>query len=175
MKTRIIAIGIILSLFGCKKVDKLTQFNMEFNETVVIPSSSGINLPFNILSPNIESNSESTFEVNDTRKNLIEEILLTELDLTITSPSNADFSFLKSINIYLNADELNEIKIAWKESIPTDATVINLDVTNADLKEYIKSDNFSLRLNTETDEIITSDHHIDVHSLFFVDAKVFGQ
>lgn len=175
MKKQILVLGIILSIFGCKRIDKLTQFDMEFNETVVIPSSTGINLPFNILTPDVETNSESTFEVNDTRKDLIEEIILTSLDLTITSPSNADFSFLKSINVYISAEGLNEVKIAWKDNIPSDVKALNLDVTGVDLKEYIKADKFSLRLNTETDELLASDHHIDVHSVFFVDAKIFGQ
>jgi hypothetical protein len=96
------------------------------------------------------------------------------LDLTITSPSNADFSFLKSINVYISAEGLNEVKIAWKENVPSDVTLLSLDVTGVDLKEYIKADKFSLRLNTETDELLASDHHIDVHSAFFVDAKILG-
>jgi len=175
MKKQILVLGIILSIFGCKIIDKLTQFDIEFNETVVIPSSTGINLPFNILTPDIETNSESTFELNDTRKDLVEEIILTTLDLTITSPSNADFNFLKSINVYISAEGLDEIKIAWKDHVPSDVKVLDLDVTDADLKEYIKADKFSLRLNTETDELLASDLHIDVHSVFFVDAKILGQ
>jgi hypothetical protein len=175
MRKQILVLGIILSIFGCKKIDKLTQFDMEFNATAVIPSSTGINLPFNILTPDVETNFESIFEVNDTRNDLVEEIILTTLDLTITSPSNADFSFLKSINVYISAEGLNEVKIAWKDNVPSDVTVLNLDVTGVDLKEYIKADKFSLRLNTETDELLDSDHHIDVHSVFFVDAKILGQ
>jgi hypothetical protein len=175
MVKQILVLSIILSLFGCKKVDKLTQFNMEFNATEVIPSSTGINLPLNILTPDIETNSVSTFEVNNTHKDLIEEITLTTLSLTITSPSNADFSFLQSIDVYISANGLDEVKIASKENVPTDVTVLNLDVTGIDLKEYIKADKFSLRLNTVTDELLTSDHHIDIHSEFFVDAKILGQ
>jgi len=30
-------------------------------------------------------------------------------------------------------------------------------------------------VNTVTDEIITSDHQIDIHAVFFVDAEVLGQ
>ena len=174
MKKQILLLSIFLSILGCNKLDKLTQFDIEYNESVVIESLIGINLPFNILTPDIETNSESTFEVNDTRKDLIEEIILTTLELTITSPSNADFSFLKSINVYISADGLSEVKIAWKNNIPSNATVLKLDLTEVDLKEYIKADKFSLRLNTETDELLTSDHHIDIHSVFFVDAKILG-
>lgn len=166
---------IMISFLGCKKFDKLTQFNMDFDQTAVIPASSGINLPFNVLTPDMQTNSASTFEVNDTRKDLVEEIKLTTLTLTLNSPSNANFNFLKSINIYISADGLPETKIAWKEDIPEDISVLNLTVSNSDIKEYIKKDKFSLRMNAVTDEVITQDHEIAIHSVLFVDAKILGQ
>lgn len=167
---------LFLPAFACKKIDKLTHFTMEFNETVVIPSSAGINLPFNVLTPDIQTNSESTFASNDTRKDLVEEIRLTKLDLTLKSPAGSDFGFLKSVSVFIAASGLPETKVAWKDNIPSDAgPYLNLDVSNADLKEYIKKDRFSLRLNTVTDELVTSDQQINVHSVFFVDAKILGQ
>ena len=84
-------------LNSCKKVDQFTQFNMDFNNEIIIPSTIGINLPINILTPEMETNSESTFELNDTRKDLIEEIRLTSLTISLQSPNGADFSFLESI------------------------------------------------------------------------------
>ena len=177
MKIKVLIICTICLIFlGCKKVDELTQFNMEFSESVVVPASTGANLPFNLFASDVETNSEATFEVNDTRKDLIEKILLTSSEIVLTSPSNADFSFLESISIFLSAEGLSEIKISWKENVAGDGlTTLKLDVTNADLKEYIKKDAFTLRLNTVTDEVLTSDHHFDVNSIFFVDAKVLGQ
>lgn len=177
MKKQILLfVFVILSVTGCKLIDKLTQFDMEFDETVEVPSYIGINLPFNILTPAIRTNSESTFEINDTRKDLIEEIILTSLDLTLTSPSDADFSFLKSVSIFISADGLSETEIAFKDDIPSDiGAVLTLETLDVDIQEYIKKDQFSLRLNTVTDEILTSDHQIDVHAVFFVDAKILGQ
>ncbi len=169
-------IGLVLLSLGCKKIDQFTQFNIEYNESVVVPSSTGINLPFNILAPDVETNSESTFAINDTRKDLIESILLTQLDLTLTAPSNEDFSFLKSVEIFISSDGLSETRIAWQENIQDNVgNVLNLVVGNDDLKEYIKKEKFALRIRTVIDEILSSDHHIDVHSVFFVDAKILGQ
>ena len=163
-------------LLACKKIDKLTQFNMNYNESFTIPSSVGVDLPFNVFSPDIESNSESTFEINDTRKDLIEQIILTKMDLTLTSPSNGDFSFLNEVRIFLSADGLDEIEIASKTDIPNSVgKELSLDLSGADMQEYIKKDQFDLRLYTVTDEIITSDHVIDMESVFFVDAKILGQ
>ena len=75
MKSKILIFTclILLSITNnsCRTIDKLTQFNMDFNQTVVIPSSTGISLPLDILTPALETNSESTFEINNTSKELI--------------------------------------------------------------------------------------------------------
>jgi len=65
--------------------------------------------------------------------------------------------------------------VAWLDEIPADpGATLELETSNTDLKEYIKKDSFSLRAATVTDELITSDHHVDIHSVFFVDAKILG-
>ncbi len=98
------------------------------------------------------------------------------MDMTIQSPSNGKFGFLKSVEIYISAQGLPEEKIAWKNNIPSDiGNYLELETSGADLKEYIKKDKYTLRLSTVTDEILTSDHQINVHSIFTVDAKVLGQ
>ncbi len=176
-RIRLIHILLILTVIsGCKKIDKLTQFNMEFDESVIIPATTPINLPFDLITPEIQTDSENTFGVNDTRKDLIEKIKLEKLTLSISQPSDADFSFLNSVSVYLSAEGLPEIKVAWKENIPSNpGNTLDLDVTGDDLKQYILKDSFKLRINTITDKLLTRDYHIDLHSVFWVDAKILGQ
>ncbi|MEX1002885.1 MAG: hypothetical protein WDZ35_12280 [Crocinitomicaceae bacterium] len=175
MKKKLVKLFIIVPLFISACGGKGVNFDMDYEETFVIPSSVGVDLPFNVTSPDIESNSESTFAINDTRKDKIEQIKLKELNLTVTQPQNGDFSFLNEIHIFLNADGLDEIKVAWKENIPDSVgDYIELDLSDEDLQEYIKKDEFDIRLNTVTDEVITSDHHIKMESVFFVDAKLIN-
>jgi hypothetical protein len=177
MRTLLI-FGLIIGILfpACKQVDKLTMFDIDFTSSVTIPSSSGINLPLDILTPDIETNSESTFAVNNTQKELIEEITLKTMDLEIQSPGGADFKFLKSIEIYLNATDLPEIRIAWDENVSDGiGPNLELETTAKDLKEYIKKDKFNLRVYTVTDETINQDHEILVNSVFHVDAKILGQ
>lgn len=107
---------------------------------------------------------------------MIETIHLTQLNLKITAPDNSNFRFLRKIELFIVAEDLEEKRIAWKEDIPEDIEkFLSLHISNEDLKEYIKKEKFTLRVNTVTDEILTSDHHIDIQSSFFVDAKVLGQ
>ncbi len=178
MRIYILLLGFAVFTFtnSCKKIDELTKFEMDYNATVVIPSTSGLGLPFSVLTPSVTSNSEATFEVNDTRKDLIEEILLKKLELRIDSPSGGDFGFLESIEIFINAEDLNELKIAWYDNVPdSQGNTLDIFTTDSDLKEYIKKDNFTLRVKSITDETIASDYEINVYSQFFVDAKVLGQ
>lgn len=174
MKKYFVLCSLIVALSGCQKLFNFTYFNMEFNEYAVIKSAVGANLPFNFLTPNIETNADSVFESNDSRKKYIEEIILEELQLTITSPSNGDFSFLENIKIYITSEGIEESLIAWSDNITSEAKVINLTTTNADLQQYIKADRFSLKVSVETDEIITSEYTIYIHTDFFVNLTIFG-
>ena len=177
MKLKFIATTLIIFsiLSGCKKASEFTQFTIAYDESVTIQSSAGISLPFDVLTPDMQTNSESKFESNDTRKDKIEEIKLTKLNLTLTSPTTGDFSFLKTIDVFISADGLDEVRLAWTSNVPeTVGKFLELNVEDFDFKEYIKKDDFSLRLKTVTDKVITTDHELDIHSEFFVDAEVLG-
>ncbi len=163
------------STYSCKKTRDLTQFTLAYDEYFTVPSTLGVNVPFNIVSPEIESNSKTEFEANDTNTDLIEEIRLTKMTLELVDPMNSDLSFLSSVEIFMSASGLPEISLAHKNNIPDNVgKTLNLDLSNKDFQEYIKKDKFSLRLNTKTDKFISSDHRMLVNYEFFVDARVLG-
>ena len=85
----------IIGFSSCELFDKATEveFDMTFKSQVEVPPSSGLNLPFDLFTPEITTNSESTFGVNNTQKELVETVNLTSLNLTITSPSSQRFDF----------------------------------------------------------------------------------
>jgi hypothetical protein len=171
----VIAALIVLTSTHCKRLSEFTQFEMNYMDTTVIESLVGINLPFNLISPNIKSNSETEFSIHDTRKDLIEFISLTELEMRLLTPSEKDLSFLKSIDIYIYAEGLDETLIAWKYDIPdTIGDTLILETTSEDLQDYIKKDIFNLKIQTVTDKLILSDHEVEIYSAFFVDARILG-
>ncbi|MDB2606722.1 hypothetical protein N9Y48_02960 [Zobellia sp.] len=175
MRKFLLILTVFVAFVSCDKLDDLTKFNIDYTAEVTIPSSTGIDLPFDLVTPDMETNSDSEFEVNDTRKDLIESIKLTKLQLVITSPENGDFSFLKSLDVYISAEGLDEILIASKDDVESNmGGILDMDLQDIDLKEYIKADSFNLRLDTVTDEVIDTDYKIDVNSTFFVDAKILG-
>jgi len=165
----------ILFISSCEKVDEFTQFNLDYNSEVTIPSSTPLSLPFDLITPDMETNSESAFSANDTRKDKVEEIELREAVLTIKSPNNSDFSFLKSIEAYISAEGLPEERIAWKDNVPENfGARLELETSNKNLEEYIKKDEFKVRLKTITDEAISQEHKVNVYTKFFVNAEVLG-
>lgn len=177
-RIKMIAIGLIAISWitvGCSQLEKLTQFYMDYEESLVIPSIIGVNLPFNIATPQIKTNSTEVFEINDTRKDRIEEILLEQLTLNIVDPADADFSFLKSIEIYIAAEGLEEVLVAWRYDIENSVgPSLTLETSVDDLTPYIIQDEFTLKFTTVIDKIILSDHEIEVQSRFFVDALILG-
>lgn len=173
--TTLFLLGMI-TLFGCEEIDELTQFQMDYEANFTVDAATDLSVPFEIGTPDIPTYSVSTFAANETRKDLVEEIKLTKLDLFLESPEKSDLGFLKSIEIFIQAEGQEETRIAWVDEVP-DAVgdYLPLNVSNTDLKEYITPDNFSLRVATVTDELITTDHEIKIESSFFVDAKILGQ
>ncbi len=170
---------IIFTMFtilqSCKEVDKLTQFSISNDANITIPATLGINLPIDIWTPDIPTNSDSEFDSNNTAKNLIEHIKLKKMSMEITSPETSTFDFLKNIEIYISAEGLDEKKIAWLDNIPkTGLKKIDLQVSDADLQEYIKKDKYKLRTKTVTRELISHDTDVHIHSVFWVDAKILG-
>lgn len=176
MKKLILATLVFFGIgFTSCDLDQYTQFDMDFYSSVTVPASSGINLPFNLFTPDVTTNSEATFGSNNTNKDLLEEVKLTKMTMNITSPNDQRFDFLKEIHIYIDADGLSEVEIAFKENIPeTIGTTLELDVNGNDIQEYLKKDKFKLRVETVTDEFVSDDVQIEVYSKFNVNALILG-
>lgn len=166
---------LLISVNACKKIDKLTQFDLHFDTETTIPAGIPINTPYNIPTAEIPLETSDVYENNNTAKELVEQALLKELKLTVTDPYNGNFNFLKDMEIYLSTDELPEIKIAWIYNHPNDnKNNIQLITTDKDLQAYIKSDKIKTRVKTTIDEVLTKDYTVKIDFTFFIDAKILG-
>ncbi|MEJ6491994.1 MAG: hypothetical protein QNL60_06005 [Flavobacteriales bacterium] len=54
----------------------------------------------------------------------------------------------------------------------TNAKSITLELSCQNLREYIVSDEMDVRIETITDEVLSPDHEVAMHSVYFVDAKL---
>jgi hypothetical protein len=154
----------------CNEVDDLLTFTIAHETAFTVESTSPLNLPIEVGTPTVTTNSNQKFENNNTKASLVKDVKLTELQLSITSPSGKTFSFMKSVEIFISTSQANEVKIAWLEDFPTTATTVNLNVTNDKLDEYLKADSYNLRTRVVTDESLTQEVDIKANLQFKVTA-----
>jgi len=177
MKNYLIAsIALATTLFcSCEKLSKLTQFDMKHSCESTIEAGVATSLPFDVITPEVTTQSESEFKGHNTSANLVQSVKLKQMKLKITSPGNRTFDFLNDIELYLSADGEEEILVAWKHNI-SDAvgTELLLDAGTEELKSYLVKDKYKLRLKITTDKTINEDVHVTVSSVFRVDANVLG-
>lgn len=157
----ILLAALLVQISGCRKP---ITFQIVYEPIFEVPSLLGINLPFNLPTPSITTHSEQIFESNDTRKHLIENIDLTTLKLTITSPSNKSFDFLQSITIEIQGDGEDAEPLAEALNIPKNiGNELVLIPSGLPLDKHIKPDHFTLLINVVTDETLFQ--NVEIQSL----------
>ena len=127
-------------------------------------------MPFEIPTPDITTNSEQELNNNNTKANLVKDVSLEELKLTIVSPSGKTFSFLKSVEIYISTNDDDEVLLADKNDIQSNAESIDLSTTDNKLDKYIKAESYKLRTKVVTRETLTQDIRIKINMKFKVTA-----
>jgi hypothetical protein len=167
MKTRkitIIAMA-ILSLFAvsCNEVDKLLTFSISDEATFTINSGLSIDTPFDVATPDVVTNSSAEFKNNNTDVNLVKDVKLKEIKLSIINPADKTFSFLKSVHLYISTTGDDEIELAFLDNVNTTANTINLTCTSQKLDKYIKASSYKIRTSVTTKETFGQD--IDVKAL----------
>lgn len=177
MEKQIIILSALLfiAFTGCKQVDKLTHFNVPVSKSVTIPvvPLAPLDIPKQYFT--LQTGIQSKLKAYNTSENLIEQVFLKNLTIELPTPTDENLDFLKSIKVYISADELEEILIASKTDIPTPAgTKIDLDVENVDLRQYIIKDPLTLAVEVAADQITTAESTVSVSALFLVDAKILG-
>lgn len=152
----VVSIGLFLLVFAsCEDVEKLLTFSVNHQVTVRIESTSPLNIPIDIVTPDVATNSSQTFQNNNTAASHVKDIRLEKIDLTVSNPSGKTFSFLKSIKLYISTDQGNEIELASQDNIPATATTVTLTPTKEKLDTYVKASSYKLRTSVVTREALT--------------------
>lgn len=170
----LLLLGFAFLGIACQKAKEGVTFNLTTRTEVIIPSSTGLNLPINLVSPDITTNSKSSFESNRTTPALVREIKLSRLDINILSPAQTSFDFLRTLRVYMSAPDLPEVELASAVDIPTDGRR-SLELTidkDTNFKDYLSKDRISLRVQATTRQLVTSDTRLEVLPAFEVRASL---
>lgn len=132
-----------------------------------------LNLATEIITPDVTTNSSSEFKNNNTKADLVKDVKLKELKLTITDPSDKTFTFLKSIRLYISTDANDEIELAYSDQINSTSNTIDLTCTSEKLDKYIKASSYKIRTKAVIKETITKDVTVKSDMKFKVTADPF--
>jgi hypothetical protein len=175
MKSKLIAFSLFLSLFfsSCDAVDDLLTFTISNETSIQIKSTSPINLPSEIITPDVTTNSSAEFENNKTKASLVKDVKLKSLKLMITNPTDKTFTFLKSVHLYISTTDSDEIELAYQDNINASTNSIDLICTDARLDQYIKADKYKIRTKVTLKETLTKDVTVKAEMKFRVTADPF--
>ena len=161
-----------LFLTACDEVDKLLTFNITKSQTFTVPAQ--IILPgaqIASLPLTVQSNAEEEFKNNKTQSSFVKDVTLDKLILTVENPADEDFGFMRDIEIYIDAEDADEVKVAYLNDIPANVgKTLELNSTNENLDKYIKASSFTVRTRAATDEAVMQDVTIKMDMTFKVTA-----
>jgi hypothetical protein len=166
----LLATGVV---FSCHDVEKLLKFTINDHTAITIESASPLNLPLEIPTPAVTSNSQQQYENNNTHANLVQDVRLKQLRLSITQPEAKTFTFLKSIHVYISSSQNDEIELASLDNIESDASVLDLVPTQQKLDAYVKASSYNLRTEVTTRETLSESVDVSVDLQFQVTANPF--
>lgn len=165
-----------ISLIGCKKGGPTVAFNVSDSENFTIPANpTAISILSPVFTPPFNTTSwENQYSINNTDKNHIKSCNLTDLTLTITSPSGQTFGFVKSIHIFIQATNLPQVEVAYIDNNPTTAgtTITLIPDNNVDLSAYAKADSFTLGVETTTQQSTVNDVNVQANMTLHIVANV---
>ncbi len=175
MKTRLILFGTLflsITFISCSLIEDLVKIPIKITDEFTVPPLTGINTVATPVTGSSKTNIDQQMTISDSRKDKIKTIKLQECKLTIKK-ENTDFSFVKDLAIYLNAEGQKEVLLGMAENISPSATSINLSVHDTDLAAYLKQESVSFRAVVENKEIVLSSIDVEIFTKFQITADIF--
>ena len=99
-------------------------------------------------------------------------VYLTQLELEVSSPAGGDFSFLESVNFYVEAPDLDRVHVASCTAFTDGGSLVSFDLMDVDLHDYVVSESMTL-----TSEVTghRPDDETTVEARFALDIEVTVQ
>ncbi len=169
-----LAVLVGFALFSCEAIEDLIKFDYQEQIAFSVPPTTLGLVPV-INTPQVDANSSSSFENNNTQAKYVKSAFLTDLTLKIDEPSDETFSFLNEIEIYIEAEGQERVLIASKYNIGPDVgSELVLDAeSSTELKPYISGNSYTIDVKAKVDETTNKEIKITSDMTFRVTADVF--
>jgi hypothetical protein len=154
MKKLVLFLTALILLTGagaCKKVnkqlDKLLTFYVADEYAFSLPAVPAL-LSGQTVPVAFQTSTDATdeFRAANTAADLVKDVKLDELTLTVTGPSGANFDFLERVTFYMSTDAqgADRVKMASLLTVPRGVSTIRLDPYEANLDKYLKAPQYYL-------------------------------
>lgn len=167
------AFALLIGFNGCQTINEWTSFDLGPWKTSFTVPGNGIaaNLSnFTSLADSlIPTSATKSFTLNGTSSSLVDKITMKEMKLTLDSTAT-DMNFLKDIELWVKADGLDSVKIAYYNNIPDNVKTLSLTMTDVNLKSYLSKDKFTLTPKVKLDAIPSKSTKIEISQTYHVDA-----
>lgn len=104
-------------------------------------------------------------------KDDVDSVKLTSAVLAIEAPADGTFEFLDAITFFIEADGVEKKRLAFKDSIPNDATAVTLDLEDLELAPYVTAETMTITTDA-TAHAPQQDTTIKASLVFAVDPKL---
>ncbi|SMB94238.1 hypothetical protein SAMN00120144_2359 [Hymenobacter roseosalivarius DSM 11622] len=165
----LVPLAFLLVAIGCKKIDQLLTFYIEDTQNIRVAGNSVVGL-IPIAPVAVTTRSEEKFKNEDTRADLVKDVSLNKLTLTITDPNNENFDFLESVTLYISTEQSDRVALASLSSVPTGQKVIELKPSGAKLDKYLKASSYTLTTEARVKRAVSQDITMRADSRFKVTA-----
>jgi hypothetical protein len=145
----------LLLLAGCKKIQQLLTFYIDQSVSVQIPATPLVGQVVSLTPLTVTNTSEDTFRNNGTNADLVKDVSLDKLSLTITDPSGQNFDFLNSIEIFIGTNANDQVQLAHLHQVPRGVSTIQLESSRAKLDAYLKAPSYTLSTRVTTGQALT--------------------
>lgn len=168
---KLLLLTFVVILASCN--DGMITFYVEDSVETTIESSIPINLPFNLPIIPVTTTATQEYKNNKTTPELIQEVNMDILKITVTSPSNEDVSILKSIHIYIKkSDDSGKKEVAYLDVVNSSDKSIELICKDVNLVEYLREESYKIDTEVEVKEYLLHDVDIRIDLKFKVIAKI---
>ncbi len=173
MKHITIWLIIVVMAWGCKKIDKLTHFYMDYTTHCVIDQTTVFGSPFDVLTDHILTKNDSIFLAEDTDKDRISLITLRTCNLVAENPDSIPTGYFQSIEIYLIRTDTDDKLIAWNNQLTgDDYSPFLLTLTSDDLSTYLKDESTQYRIHGELSGQYAIKTRLKLELQYFVNASI---
>ncbi|GAA4391603.1 hypothetical protein [Hymenobacter koreensis] len=160
---------VLMATVACEKIDKLLTFYIEDSQNIKIPATPLLGqLP--LIPVPVTTRSEEKFKNANTSAELVKDVKLDKLTLTVTDPSAANFDFLESITIYISTDQNDRVPLASLNPVPLGQKTIELQPTGAVLDKYIKAASYTLTTEAKTRRAVAQETSVRIDTKFKITA-----